>query len=210
MILRHSRCAFLAALAIIFGLEPGESQARLRRIGYAPGGIVYESNVPGPVAYSLMYPPYSPYIMPLPGYGVLPPHLASNPWHYYGIQRQDAQFPAPRGQVPDLLDYTPRKRNALHPAMPFERTPEEQLADRRRVRFEIHVPDEKAVVFFDGVATKQAGLTRVFVTPPMDEDREYTAMIRVEFMGKESKTPKKRQREFTLVAGQTVKHTFVE
>lgn len=217
MKLRRSLCASIAAITVVCGLSVGESQAQYRRMSYTPIGPVYESYAPfpGPVFHSYMFPPYysTPhYILPLPGYGVLPPHLATNPWHQYGYggQRFDSQFPEPRGQVIDPLDYTPRKRNALYPAVPFEKTREERLGDVRRVRFEITVPYENARVLFDGVETKQTGLTRTFVTPPMEEDREYNATIRVEFVRKGETDIRTRQKAFTFVAGETVKHTFVE
>ncbi len=222
MTFRRVFCAMLA-LAVMSTIGLGQV---LPRRTYSQGSYTYDPAIvnTGPVFHSYMFPPYysTPhYILPLPGYGVLPPHLATNPWHYYNYnmysnagqfnpgQRQDSFFSEARGQVSDPLDYTPRKRNALYPAVPFEKTREERLTDIRRVRFEITVPYENAVVYFDGVATKQTGLSRVFVTPPMGEDREYTATIRVEFKDA-SGTDRTRQKAFTFVAGETVRHTFIE
>jgi uncharacterized protein (TIGR03000 family) len=201
------QCIWALLLAGLF-LDPlGISEVNAfppRRVFVASfPGVVYFP--PGPV-----YPYYyNPYVMPLPAYGILPAPLATMNMVYrydavyYGVQRTAEDYGY-------QLDTPARKRTSLYPAVPFEKLPEVRLADLRRVRFEITVPYADAVVNFDGAKTKQTGLRRVFVTPPMQEDKEYTATIMVQWTKQDGTLSAPRQKTFTVVAGETVQHTFIE
>jgi uncharacterized protein (TIGR03000 family) len=201
------QCIWALLLAGIFLSSLGISQVNAfqqRRVFVVPvPGVVYFP--PGPV-YPYYY--YS-YVMPLPAYGILPPPLATmnmlyrSDAGYYGVQRTAEDYGY-------QLDAPARKRTSLYPAVPFEKLPEVRLADLRRVRFEITVPYADAVVYFDGAKTKQTGLKRIFMTPPMQEDKEYTATIMVQWTKQDGTLSAPRQKTFTVVAGETVQHTFVE
>jgi uncharacterized protein (TIGR03000 family) len=52
-------------------------------------------------------------------------------------------------------------------------------------------------------------LTRVFTTPPLEEDKQYSATITAQWVDQAGET-RTRQRTFTVVAGETVRHTFIE
>lgn len=196
---QHCIGALVTATAILGVLGVSEANAWGRR-----GPAV----VPSPVYYGYGYPYYHSYVQPLPTYGVLPPPLLAyqsvygyDP--YYGTRRQGD------GAVADPLDYVPRKRTSTHPAIPYSPSPESKLEDLRRARFEIHVPNEKAVVLFDGVATKQTGVTRVFVTPPLLEDKLYSSTIEVQWTD-EAGTRISRRKTFDYVAGESMSHRFSE
>jgi uncharacterized protein (TIGR03000 family) len=199
------QCIWVLLVAGIFLSSLGISQVNAqRRVFVGPGvGVIYFP--PGPV-----YPYYyNPYVMALPAYGILPPPLATMNMVYrydavfYGVQRTAEDYG-------HQLDAPARMRASLYPAVPFERLPEVRLADLGRVRFEITVPYADAVVYFDGAKTKQTGLRRIFVTPPMQEDKEYTATIMVQWTKQDGTLSAPRQKTFTVVAGETVQHTFVE
>ena len=175
-----------------------------RRVFVTPGYSYY----PYPATNYSYY--YNPYIVPLPAYGILPPPnvnlVYGADWQGYGVQRTAQDYGYPR----DPLAPPARMRSSEYPAIPFERTPEVRLTDRRRVRFEITVPFANAIVTFDGAKTTQTGLTRVFVTPPMQEDKDYSVTISVQWPTQDGTLSAPRQKTFTVVAGETVQHTFIE
>lgn len=192
---RRSIWAFLAAAVILGPLGTAEVNAfGPRRTFAAP---YYPS-----MGYGMYYPMY---IAPLPGYGILPPPFTT--MNLYGYDSQ-AYF---GGRSVDDRAFTgdaaARKRPVLFPAVPFEKAAEERVADLLRVRYEITVPSADAVVLLDGVKTKQTGLTRVFVTPPMQEEKEYTVTITVQWTDPSGKL-QTREKAFTFLAGDTVSHTF--
>lgn len=151
-------------------------------------------------------PPIHPYTAPLPGYGILPPPLATYQMIYgfdpYAGGRQTNAY----ANATDQLDYTPRKRPELYPAIPFGKGPASEV-DVRRARFEIAVPTPNAIVLFDGAKTKQTGLNRVFVTPPLVEDKLYSSTIEVEWTD-EAGTKLRRKKTFDFVAGERLEHRF--
>jgi uncharacterized protein (TIGR03000 family) len=210
--MKFRQCIWALLLAGIFLSSLGISDVNAfpqRRVFVAPvPGVIYFP--PGPL-YPYYYNAYAynTYVMPLPAYGILPPPLATmNMVHrsdagYWGVQRTAEDYGY-------QLDTPARKRTSLYPAVPFEKLPEVRLADLRRVRFEITVPFADAVVYFDGAKTKQTGLRRIFVTPPMQEDKEYTATIMVQWTKQDGTLSAPRQKTFTVVAGETVPHTFIE
>jgi len=200
------QCTWAFVLAGIFLSSFSISEVRAQRrvfVATVPGTVYFP---PGPV-YPYYY--YYSYVMPLPAYGILPPPLATmnmlsrSDAGYYGWQRTAEDYGY-------QLDALARKRASLYPAVPFENLPEVRLADLRRVRFEITVPYADAVVYFDGAKTKQTGLRRIFVTPPMQEDKEYTATIKVQWTKEDGTLSAPRQKTFTVVAGETMQYTFVE
>ena len=208
--MKFQRCVWvcLAAALLLSSLATAKLSAFPPRGGYVTPGAegLYYYRAP---MYSYYY--FNPYVMPLPGYGILPP-LAST-YQYYGHESQSSDWfrtAEDYGYTPDRFESPPRKRTALHPAVPFERSPEVRLADLRRVRFEITVPYADAIVQFDGAKTKQTGLKRVFVTPPMQEDKDYSVTIVVQWLTNEGALSSPRQKTFTVVAGETVQHTFIE
>ena len=204
--MKFRRCIWaVLTAALLFGsLGVAEVNAYGPRRGYAAPAMAYYPPVGG---YGMYYPMY---VAPLPGYGILPPPLAMMNWYGYDSQPNVwGRTAEDYGYRSDQFDGAPRKRAALYPAVPFEKSPEERLADVRRMRYEITVPFADAVVLIDGVKTKQTGLTRVFVTPPMQEEKEYTVTITVQWTDQDG-TPRTRAKTFTVLAGGTVRHTFIE
>jgi uncharacterized protein (TIGR03000 family) len=150
--------------------------------------------------------PYTiPYVAPYPYYGILPPPFAAMQ-RYYG---NDTGRTGIEYNRTDTLDYEPRKRSTPYPAVPFGRSPAEQQVDLTRARFEIDVPTAEAIVLFDGVQMKQTGLRRVFVTPPLVEEKVYSATIEASWKD-EAGTTIRRKRAFDFVIGQKVSHAFSE
>jgi uncharacterized protein (TIGR03000 family) len=197
--------ALLLATIVLGSLEITEANAFARRIYVAPEPAYYPLE-PMPYHYNSYVMPYyyNPYVMPLPGYGILPlPPALLGPRSVFDAPQRTAEDYGYR------LDTPARKRPGLYPAVPFEKSPEDRLADLRRVRYEITVPFADATLLIDGSKTKQTGLNRVFVTPPMQEDKVYTVTITVEWSEKDG-TARKREKTFTVVAGETVRHTFIE
>jgi uncharacterized protein (TIGR03000 family) len=198
--MKNRRCTWaLCVAAVVLGSFAGSTaDAGGRRAFVAPSVAYYN---PPPIGGYGVY--YWMYVAPLPGYGILPPPFSMmNQYGYaydpYGLGYQRSA---------EGYGYTPRMRVSLYPAIPFEKAAQERLTELRRVRYEITVPCANAVVLFDGVKTKQTGMTRVFVTPPMQEDKEYTSNITVEWTDKDG-TPRTRTRTFAFRGGDTVRHTF--
>ena len=203
MMFRRCVGALLVAVAVLISLGSSEANAFGARRGYYAPGY-------GGMYYPEYYPYYNPYVAPLPAFGILPQPLATmNMLYGYDSQGYGAQRTENYGIVRDPSDPPARKRSALYPAVPFEKSPAERLTDLRRVRFEITVPFANAAVLFDGVKTKQTGLAREFVTPPMQEDKEYSVTIVVQWTEQDG-TVRTRQKTFTVVAGESVQHTFIE
>jgi uncharacterized protein (TIGR03000 family) len=191
----------LCVAAVVLGSLAGSSANAWGRRAYAAPNVAYY-NPPPPEGYGVYYPMY---VAPLPGYGILPP-----PWDLIN-QLDHANSGQGLGVQPvnEPLPYTPRKRASLFPAVPYEQMADERRSQSLRVRYEITVPFASAAVLFDGVKTKQTGLTRIFVSSPMQEEKEYTSTITVEWAEKDG-TPRARSKTFTFRAGDTVKHTFIE
>ncbi len=187
----------LVLMTLVMGwLATTEASAYARRI-YAP--------VPG-MAY---YP-----AAPVYGYGFYPAY----PYANYGYGSAFGVYPSYGADyyypktVPDdfQLGADARKRASLYPATPNEPRPSAPATDMRRVMFEISVPHADAIVTFDGVQTKQTGLNRVFMTPPMEEGKEYSITIDARWPTDGGVLSKSRPRTFTVMPGQTVQHTFIE
>jgi uncharacterized protein (TIGR03000 family) len=167
---------------------------------YAPYGI----STPG-YGYGYGYGNYNYGFAPLPAYGIMPAPLATMDMLYKDGFGQ-SQLPV---VDPDVL-FPPRARGSLYPAVPYEKSPEAKQADRRRVRFEITLPYGNSIVKFDDAPTKQTGVQRTFVTPPMPEDKQFTVTIEAQWPVEGGKMSVPRRKTFTVVAGQTVEYTFVE
>lgn len=114
--------------------------------------------VPTPT-YGWQY--YNPYVEPLPGYGILPPPLAT-------LQMIERRFE--RGPLPP----PPRVRAPLESA-------QDLVADVTRFRFEVTVPTADAVVLVNGAKTTQQGLQRMYVTPPLVVDKYYTYTVEAQW-----------------------------
>ncbi|MBM3997088.1 MAG: TIGR03000 domain-containing protein [Planctomycetes bacterium] len=199
----HRRLVFaILATGIVCGaLSMPQAQAFPRRAIVMSGpGITYY--YPGATYYPGVWNSYyyNPYVLPAPYYGILPPAFATQD----GSMFRTAQEPY------DPTIPTPRKRPGLYPAVPYEKSPEERLADLRRVRFEITVPYADAVVTFNGNAKKQTGLTRIFATPPLKEGEEYTITVNARWRKQDGAMSAPREKAFKVRAGDSVQHTFVE
>jgi len=200
------RCigTMLAASVSILLLCATDVSAFGRRSMMAPNyGYGYN-----PYGYGYAYPQFNPYMsspgygaMPLPGYGVTPLPLATLQMLGYDFVQKEADTPQ--------LDYVPRKRPSLYPAVPYDPTPQERAADLKRAKFEITVPTADAIVLFDGAKTTQKGLNRRYFTPALVEDKLYTATIEVQWTD-EAGTKVTRRRTFEFVAGETITHRFGE
>ena len=188
----------LLTVTLLGSLAIGEANAFWRRAYAAPYSGAYSYPLDTWYGYGSGYDygygfHYNPYVAPLPAYGILPPPLAT--WNMlYGDTSPYGKRTTGGGGV--------RTQGSLYPS------PAEAQTDRRRVRFEITVPNADAVVKFDGAATKQKGLKRVFVTSPLQEDKEYSVTIEAQWPYEDKIL--RRQKTFTVVAGETVQHTFVE
>jgi len=72
---------------------------------------------------------------------------------YYGDRVFDDRYNYER-RVDDrpVLDYVPRKRPSLYPAIPYTEPPASgrKEVDVRRARFEITVPTADTIIWFDG------------------------------------------------------------
>ena len=217
------RCLWTLVVASLFIAAIGAEKADAfpQRRGWSAPGVTYYS-FPGPAGASAGLPYvtpganylplapsyypyyYHPYIAPYPAYGIMPP-----PFGTMNILSGQGQYGRTDGNTyrsTRELDYTPRKRPDLNPAIPFEPRAIDILEDIRRVRFDVTVPTEDAIVIFDGVETKQKGLKRLFVTPPVEEDRLYTSTIEVRWVdaagAKHTRTEKKEfvaGEKFTIV-----------
>jgi uncharacterized protein (TIGR03000 family) len=220
MKLKRCTLALLAVSLAIAGWGASEAAAFGRR-GGGPGVNYY--SFPGPAGGGMglpyatpgvyhnpivpTYPYYTPYVAPYPAYGILPPPFAT--WNMlYGYDRNYGR--ATDDYTSEPLNYTPRKRPTAYPAVPVEKTPAPgpgtNVNDLRRVRFDITVPRADATVLVDGVETRQTGLNRVFVTPPMDEDRLYTSTFEVRWL--ENDKTKSSKHTFEFVAGEKFAYTF--
>ncbi|MBI2803393.1 MAG: TIGR03000 domain-containing protein [Planctomycetes bacterium] len=198
------------------GVADAQFLARRRAVVYATPAANYGYSAPalnygyGTPMATYWWP--APYVLPLPAYGILPPPLATYNMLYgdsYATNGAGYGNTQTYGGVIDPTIPPARKRSALYPAVPFGTTGGEIVVDRRRVRYEIGVPKDNAVLLIDGVKTKQTGRKRVFVTPALEEDKQYTVTISVQWLD-ENGDKRIRERTFTVVAGETVRHTFVE
>jgi uncharacterized protein (TIGR03000 family) len=157
------------------------------------------------------YPMYYSYQMPYPAYGILPPPFltAESPNRYAGYSGSlTGRTAEDYGYGRDYFDRDPQRRNSLSPAIPYRDTPKDKgasdaLADSRRVRIEVTVPDPDATVIIDGGKTQQSGRNRIYVTPPLQEDRFYTVTVEVQWNddGKKTKTASKA---FDVIPGETI------
>jgi uncharacterized protein (TIGR03000 family) len=182
-----------------YGYPWGQTWGYGGRAGY-PWGLWPTWGYGSPMVYSY----YQAWYMPLPAYGIMPQPLATYNMLQGGTLRSSDDF-----RARDYYEPPARMRTSMYPAVPNERGSGVRVEDLRRVRFDIVVPFENAVVFFDGTKTTQSGQRRIYQTPPLEEDKQYVVTIRVEFNDKAGER-RVRSREFTVVAGQSVTHAFIE
>ncbi len=221
--MKLQRCIWASFAAILLlGSVAGLDALAFGRhsVYYSPGVNYYHS--PGPIGVGSVLPTYAPgvnygwtnpiypfptarhpYIGPYPFYGVLPPPIATMDMYGYYPYGGTRRIAEDYGHSRDSFDTTPRKRPATYPAASLE----EPLGDLRCVTFEILVPREDAVVFFDGFETKQTGLNRKFRTPAMKEDVLFTSTIEVRWTDGAGKL-QARKEERKFVAGETIMLTI--
>jgi uncharacterized protein (TIGR03000 family) len=137
----------------------------------------------GPAYYPYGGPGYyfNPYVAPLPAYGILPPDI-------------------PRVKVGTADDPYKRTAGRIDRSAPS--------APDMRVRFEIQVPYTDATVTLNGVATRQTGLTRAFVTPALEEGQSVPVTIEVRWRKQDGSMSAPRTATYTVTPGQTIRHTF--
>lgn len=142
-------------------------------------GANLPQNVLPAIPYAMPYA-NNPYVAPFPYYSILPPALpyatpanARYGTGYDGRQKTAEDY----GYGPQYFDQPPRKRVPL--PVPEREREIDRTADLRKVRFEVSVPTDDAIVLIDGNKTKQVGRQRVFMTPPLDDDRIYSSTIEV-------------------------------
>ena len=211
---QRSVWTFLAAGVLLASL--GTAPALAQRTFVAPwfsypSGPFLSGGLTVPSTYYFNYPTapvYNPYVAPYPAYGILPPPFVTAR-HYESWTTPSQGTGKTAADYGYQIEAQPRMRSSLYPAVPFEKSPEDRQADLRRVRYEIGVPFANAEVYIDGAKTKQTGLNRVFMTPPMDEDRYYTSTIKVQWVDSFNEM-RTREKTFTFVAGETVRHQFKE
>jgi uncharacterized protein (TIGR03000 family) len=204
--MKWHQCPWGFAAVLLFGTVAAD-HAQAQFIYYQPMGPFVRSPYYTPsMTYYSYSNSYNPYVAPYPAYGVIPGPIVLAPWQFTD-QSVTGRTAADYGYTPDQFTTPPRKRNALYPAVPFDSAPADRAADIRRVRFEIQVAAENAVVLVDGAETKQTGLTRVYVTPPMAEDRVYTSAFEVRWTDDQGKAHSARK-TFEFFAGETVRYSF--
>ncbi len=82
----------------------------------------------------------------------------------------------------------------------------EPAAPDNRARVEVRVPDANAQVFFDGDQTRQTGMERDFVSPPLTPNKTYTYNVEVKWM--ENGKPMDQTRNVTVTPNQTATVDF--
>jgi uncharacterized protein (TIGR03000 family) len=215
--MKNQRCVWTFLAAAILLVSLGAPYARAQRAFVVPGytypsGPFLGGGLTMPSTFYFTYPAaqtYNPYVAPYPAYGILPPPFATARYYESWTTPPNATTGKTAADYGYRIESQPRMRSSLYPAVPFERSPEERQADLRRVRYEISVPYANAEVFMDGVRTKQTGLHRVFVTPPVEEDRYYTSTIKVQWVDSFNEM-RTREKTFSFVAGETIRHQFKE
>lgn len=149
----------------------------------------------------------NPYAAPFPWYTILPP---VSPYVFPGTaggwsHDWDLNRRASAEDYGYRLDYTPRKRPAPDPTVLRPKNVDTR-PDPRRARFEITVPSADAVILFDGVKTRQTGLERVFVTPPLDEDRIYSSTIEIQWTDSAGRN-RSEKKSFEVYQGDKVRYS---
>lgn len=103
---------------------------------------------------------------------------------------------------------SPRSRSSLYPALPVNGSnfnndliiiPASGTAPDDRARLEIRVPVADAKVWLDGVPMTQTGLTRRFVTPPLDPASRYSYEVKVQW--RDGSGPHEETRRVSVRAG---------
>jgi uncharacterized protein (TIGR03000 family) len=118
-----------------------------------------------------------------PSYGAFP-----NVFNPYGFGYNSWSYSGPI-TMPGWIasGYSPRFRSSLYPALPVDSAsnndvliiPASSPAPDDRARLEIQVPVADARVWLDGVPMTQTGLSRRYVTPPLDPNSRYSYEVKV-------------------------------
>lgn len=220
---------FVFALSLAFvvsTLSPGDAGAYPPR--YYGGGGWYGGGYPHGGAGLMGWPygapgvgyiPYQiPYVAPYPYYGILPPPAYGFPWAspasgFPGSSQAGYDPSGTRqktaedyGYSREQFDQEPRKRPGMFPAVPFQAPKQlDRQAEGRRARIEVTVPSADAVVLIDGAMTSQGGIDRVYVTPPLDEDRLYSTVIEVRWTDASGKAQSQKE-SYDFIAGETIRY----
>ena len=171
--------------------------------------------------YGYTMPSYNPYVAPYPAYGILPPdHTYGYGQSWYGADRTNPYGSTRKtaedyGYPRESFEQPPRKRSSLYPAIPFPiaaaATPVSResefdaTADERRARLRVTLPKADAAVFIDDQPTRQSGMNRVFVTPPLQYDKNYYMTIEARWTDDTGKLQREtRTIEFVLFPNQRI------
>jgi uncharacterized protein (TIGR03000 family) len=137
---------------------------------------------------------YSPYPgiwapVPYPGWGY-PPH-----W-IYSYMFTDPAYRRPARNLDNETGKTYPGRDTLSPAVPYAdylKDQKELLKAREiaakpaptadKALLEIHLPTEKAKLFFDGKEASGEGETRTFLTPPLKSGESYIFNVKATWAG---------------------------
>lgn len=184
--MQYRRCVWaLLAAGLVFAVRaaPSAGQPAPRRaaiMAYYTPYYPYAARY-GVPAYSWYY--YQPPVEPFPAYGIsLPP---------FG-------FPMVQGNID-----RPRTMAWREPS-PAE-SAEALVAEVTRFRFEVTVPTPDATVLVEGVKTKQQGLHRVYMSPPLIVDQDYTYTVEVQWTD-DTGTKRAEKTSFDFLLGQPTKH----
>jgi uncharacterized protein (TIGR03000 family) len=200
MYLRRSAALLLSAI-VVGALGGGEAQAQTS----APTAPA--------LPYSAYCPPGfigNPYIAPYPGYGIMPLPFATYR-SLYGEDLYSSKNATPPGTLPTFqMDYLPRVRGGLYPAVPYEKAPDTRPPggakdDVTRFRFEVTVPTADAVVLLNGAKTTQTGLRRTYVTPPLVADKHYVYTVEVQWTD-DAGSRRTEKTSFDFLLGEPSKH----
>jgi uncharacterized protein (TIGR03000 family) len=189
------RCigALLAAAVLLAAQSAVQAQSRTRV------GVIVPVNVPygrGPYGYRAPYQAYQ-----APSYGWYQSYSYYSSVTFFAYSISPVSFASPRlvGGDIDRADYqTPRGH-------PPEKSAEELVAEVTRCRFEITVPTPDAIVLIGGAKTSQQGLHRIYVTPPLIVDKQYTYSVEVQWTD-ESGSKRSEKKSFDFGLGQPSRH----
>jgi uncharacterized protein (TIGR03000 family) len=171
--------ALAATVAVALFVSPGTSRANFFGWGGYGYGYPYYSYYPGYYG-GWGYPYYSYYSYP-------------SYWSYPSYYSYPAYTVVPQTTGYQSFYYAPEAAA-------------NQQQDRR-VRVEVLAPQD-AEVWFDNFKTQQTGTTRLFQSPPVEPNYDYTYDIRAKWM--DNGRPVERTRKVTARAGQQVKVDFLQ
>ncbi len=133
------------------------------------------------------YPGYSyyrPYYSGSYSYGL--PYLSyySPRYYSYSIPSYTYTTPGYAYAAPAYAGYATPQYSSSGPNPSYQSfySPAGSASQAAPAHVQVHVPNPKAEVYFDGTKTQQHGTEREFVSPPLKLGRDYTYKIRVQWM----------------------------